>query len=67
MKKVQKFVNEKLVYDFILSLTPEKARKIGIKHRSALAYLKKKAKEEKLNFKTKNMEYAINATSHIQP
>ena len=48
-------IDEKLVYDFILKLTPEKAREIGIKHRSALAYLKKKAKEGNLNLKTKNI------------
>ena len=55
MKKAQEFVDEKLVYDFILKLNPEKAREIGIKHRSALAYLKKKAKEEELNFKARNV------------
>ncbi|MCM1987485.1 hypothetical protein [Methanococcoides seepicolus] len=44
VKKAQEFINEKLVYDFILKLSPERAREIGIEHRSALAYLKKKAK-----------------------
>ncbi|ABE51539.1 DNA polymerase [Methanococcoides burtonii] len=56
VKKAQEFIDEKLVYDLILKLTPEKARDIGIKHRSALAYLKKKAKEGKLNFKSKNVK-----------
>ena len=45
VKKAQEFVDEKIVYDFILNLTPDKAREIGIKHRYILAYLKKKAKE----------------------
>ena len=56
----QVFVDEKSVYDFILNLTPEKAREIGIKHRSALAYLKKKAKEENLNFKARNVRKLVN-------
>ena len=42
-------------HDFILNLTPDKAREIGIKHRSALAYLKKKAKGGDLNFKSRNV------------
>ena len=42
VKQAQVFVDEKLVYGFILKLTPEKAREIGIEHRSSLAYLKKK-------------------------
>ena len=44
VKKAQEFINEKSVYDFILNQTPEKVREIGIKHRTALAYLKKKRK-----------------------
>ena len=56
----QVFINEKAVYDLILNLTPERAREIGIKHRSALAYLMKKAKEEELNFQTRNMKRIIN-------
>ncbi|MDW7733674.1 MAG: hypothetical protein SCH66_14750 [Methanolobus sp.] len=55
VKKAQEFINEKAVYDFILNLTPEKAQELGIKHRSALAYLKKKAKEGDLNFKHRNL------------
>ena len=35
VKKAQEFINEKSVYDFILNLTPDKAREIGIKHSSA--------------------------------
>ncbi len=54
-KKAQEFINEKAVYDFILNMTPERARELGIKHRSSLAYLKKKAKEGELNFKSRNV------------
>ncbi|WMW24738.1 hypothetical protein RE474_11740 [Methanolobus sediminis] len=49
----------KAVYDFILNLTPKRARELGIKHRSMLAYLKKKAKEGKLNFKLRNVKRII--------
>ncbi|MDR6223515.1 hypothetical protein [Methanococcoides alaskense] len=59
VKKAQEFINEKRVYDFVLKLTPEKAREIEIKHRSALAYLKKKAKEGDLNFKSRNVRNVI--------
>ena len=55
VKKAQEFINEESVYDFILNLTPDKAREIGIKHRSALAYLKKKAKGGELNFNSRNV------------
>jgi hypothetical protein len=61
VKQAQEFVNEKLVYEFILKLTPEKAREIGIKHRSALTYLKKKATDGELNFKGKNVRRARDA------
>jgi hypothetical protein len=61
VKKAQEFINEKAVYDFILQLTPEKARQIGIRHRSALAYLKKKAKEGELNFKSRNVKRLIDS------
>ncbi|MEZ5336491.1 MAG: hypothetical protein R2741_15375 [Methanolobus sp.] len=63
VKKVQEFVNEKAVYDFILNLTPERARELGIKHRSALAYLKKKAKEGELNFKSRNVRKVVSRLS----
>jgi hypothetical protein len=59
VKKAQEFINERTVYDFILNLTPEKARELGIKHRSALAYLKKKAKDGELNFKSQNMKQIV--------
>jgi hypothetical protein len=42
-----------------LALTPEEARKIGIKSKNGLNYLKKKAREGKLNFNTKNMRKII--------
>ncbi|MDR6223473.1 hypothetical protein [Methanococcoides alaskense] len=56
VKQAQVFVDEKLVYDFTLNFTPDAARDIGIKHRSALAYLKKKAKGGNLNFKSRNVK-----------
>ena len=39
---------------FFFRIVGEKARDIGMKHMSTLAYLMKKAKEEDLNFKSKN-------------
>jgi len=63
VKKAQEFVDEKLVYGFILNLTPEKAREIGIKHRSALAYLKKKAKEGDLNFRSRNVKIIVKSVN----
>jgi hypothetical protein len=64
VRKTQKFIDEKTVEKFNLGLTPEDAREIGIKHRSALAYLKKKAKEGNLNFKSRNVRRMIE-TCHI--
>ena len=61
--RYQVFVDEKSVYDFILNLTPEKAREIGIKHRSALAYLKKKANGGVLNYKSCNIRRIISYLS----
>lgn len=52
----QVFINQEEIKQKILALTPEEARKIGIKHRSELSYLKKNAKEGKLNFNTANMK-----------
>ncbi len=60
VKQAQEFIDEKLVYDFVLKLSPEKAREIGIKHRSVLVYLKKKANEGDLNFKSKNISKILN-------
>ncbi|APH39482.1 hypothetical protein BHR79_08315 [Methanohalophilus halophilus] len=48
--KPQTFLDEEEVRQYILDLTPEDAKRIGIKHRSALAYLKKKAKEGGIEF-----------------
>ena len=59
VKKVQEFIDEDRIKEKILALTPEEARELGIKHRSALAYLKKKAKEDDLNFKTGNVQRVI--------
>jgi hypothetical protein len=46
------FINMEKIKQKILTLIPEEARKIGIKHRSELRYLKEKAREGKLNFNT---------------
>lgn len=59
MDKVQVFVNGDRIKEMILALPPDEARKLGIKHRSALAYLKKKAKEEDLNFKARNVRRVL--------
>ncbi|WP_462273337.1 hypothetical protein [Methanohalophilus sp.] len=64
VRKPQVFVNEEKVRQYILDLIPEEARRIGIKHRSALAYLKKKAKEEELNFKARNVRRVIGNLIH---
>lgn len=50
--KPQIFINEEEIKQKTLALTPEEARKIGIKYRSGLSYLNKKARDEKLNFNT---------------
>jgi len=52
VEKPQVFINKEEIINFILALTPEETRKIGIKHRSKLKYLKEKAREGKLNFNT---------------
>jgi hypothetical protein len=57
--KPQVFINEEEINQNILALTPEEARKIGIKHRSELSYLRKNAKEGKLNFNSKNVRKII--------
>jgi hypothetical protein len=59
--KSQGFINEEELKQNILALTPEEARKLGIKHRSALAYLKKKATEGGLNIKSRNFKKIIGA------
>jgi hypothetical protein len=55
----QVFTNEEKIKQKILALTPEEARKIGIKHRSELKYLKEKAGDGKLNFNTPIMRKII--------
>lgn len=57
--KPQTFINEEEIIQKILALTPEEARKIGIKHRSELKYLKEKAREGKLNFNTPVMRKIV--------
>lgn len=56
VRKAQQFIDEDRIKEKVLALTPEEARELGIEHRSALAYLKKKAKEGDLNFKTGNVK-----------
>lgn len=53
MTGVQVFINEEEIKQKVLSLTPEEARKIGIESKKGLSYIKKKAREEKLNFNKK--------------
>ncbi|MHC1754516.1 MAG: DNA polymerase [Methanosarcina sp.] len=63
VSEAQVFINEKEIKQKILALTPEDARNIGIKHRSALAYLKKKAMEGDLNFKSRNVRRMVSGLS----
>jgi hypothetical protein len=59
VKKPQLFIDEEKIKNIILALTPEEARKIGIESKNGLNYLKKKAREGKLNFNSKNMRKII--------
>ena len=56
--KPQIFINKEEIINFILSLRPKEAREIEI-NRSELSYLKKNARERKLNFNTPNMRKII--------
>jgi DNA polymerase elongation subunit (family B) len=56
---VQVIINEEEIKQKILAMTPEEARKIGIKHRSELKYLKEKARGGRLNFNSKNMKKIV--------
>lgn len=49
----------------ILALTPAEAREIGVKHRSTLAYLNKKARKGDLNFKSKNVKRIVDNYNHF--
>lgn len=56
VKKAQVFINEKEIKQKILALTPEVARKLGIKHRSTLKRMKdRNMREGKLNLVTKEV------------
>jgi hypothetical protein len=57
--KPQVFINKEEIKQKILALAPKEARKIGIKHRSELNYLKKNAREGKLNFNTPVMRKIV--------
>jgi hypothetical protein len=61
--KPQTFINEKEIIIFILALTPQDARKMGIKHRSELKYIKEKAREGTLNFNTSVMRRLLKYSS----
>jgi hypothetical protein len=51
----QVFINEEEIQQKILALTPEEARKLGIKHRSTLKRMKDRImKEGKINLDTKS-------------
>ncbi len=54
--KSQGFINEEAINEKILALTPEEARKIGIKHGSTLKRIKDRIKKGKLNLKTELCE-----------
>ena len=56
----QVFINEEEIKQKILALTPKEARKLGIKYRSELKYLKKKARGKELNFNTSVMGKSVN-------
>ena len=57
--KPQVFIDEEKITNLVLALISKEARKIGI-NRSELSYLKKKAREGKLNFNSKNVRKIIN-------
>jgi hypothetical protein len=61
--KSQVFINEEEIKQKILALTPEEARELGIKYRSALAYLKNKTQEGDLNLKSRNVRKIVNFVS----
>jgi urease gamma subunit len=46
-----------------LGLTPKEAQKLGMKYRSVLAYLKKKARGGDLNYKSRNVKKIEKAIS----
>ncbi|KKG34638.1 hypothetical protein [Methanosarcina mazei] len=57
----QVFINEEDIKQKILALTPEEARKLGVKHRSTLKRMKDRIKENgKINTKTKQVEKLVN-------
>ena len=59
--KPQTFVNMEEIKQKILVLTPEEARKIGIKHRSTLKRMKYRIlKEGKINLDTKEVKKLVN-------
>lgn len=56
----QVFINEEEIKQMILALTPEEARKLGIKHRSTLKRMKDRIKNGKINLDTKEVKKILN-------
>lgn len=56
----QIFINEEEIKQRILSLTPEEARKLGIKHRSTSKRMKDRIKDGKINLDTKEVKKILN-------
>jgi hypothetical protein len=63
VKEAQIFIDEEKIKQKILGLTPKEAQKLGIKYRSVLAYLKKKARGGDLNYKSRNVKKIEKAIS----
>ena len=47
--RIETYYNRDRLKEFVLNLTLERVRDMGIEYRSSLNYVKKKAKEVKLN------------------
>jgi 1-aminocyclopropane-1-carboxylate deaminase/D-cysteine desulfhydrase-like pyridoxal-dependent ACC family enzyme len=56
----QVFIDEEEIKQMILALTPEEARKLGIKHRSTLKRMKDRIKNGKINLDTKEVKKILN-------
>lgn len=65
--KPQIFINMEEIKQNILALTPEKARKMGIKHRSTLKRIKDRImKDDKINLKTREVSKICSKCSKIR-
>jgi hypothetical protein len=54
--RVEMYYDIEKIREFILNLTPAKAREIGIENRSTLKQLKDRVREGELNLNTKEMK-----------